>query len=134
MNMLKVKLNKKLGKNGGFTLVEMLIVVAIIAILVAVSIPLVSSSLDKAREATDNANMRAAKAEATIIVLNHQIDSANPDLTTGMKYDNVKGEFVKSTDTVAGYNKTGADPDEHWIEVESVGDDGEGSFKLKWST
>ena len=40
-------------KPEGFTLIEMLIVVAIIAILVAISIPLVSSSLDKARIATD---------------------------------------------------------------------------------
>lgn len=61
---LKQKLSKKLKKTGGFTLIEMLIVVAIIAILVAVSIPMVNSSLEKAREATDAANERAAKAAA----------------------------------------------------------------------
>ena len=38
-------LREKFRKNEGFTLVEMLIVVAIIAILVAVSIPLVNTSL-----------------------------------------------------------------------------------------
>lgn len=48
----------------GFTLMEMLIVVAIIAILVAVSIPVFTSQLEKAREATDAANLRAAKAVA----------------------------------------------------------------------
>lgn len=62
----KQKLSKKLKKSGGFTLIEMLIVVAIIAILVAVSIPLVSSSLEKARIATDQANERAAKAAAMV--------------------------------------------------------------------
>lgn len=62
MKKLKEKLNAKLSKNGGFTLIEMLIVVAIIAILVAVSIPLVSSALEKAREATDAANERAFKS------------------------------------------------------------------------
>ena len=50
--------------NGGFTLVEMLIVVAIIAVLLVVSLPLVSASIDKARLAADAANERAAKAAA----------------------------------------------------------------------
>ena len=43
----------------GFTLMEMLIVVAIIAVLVAIAIPTFSSSLHKAREAADLANARA---------------------------------------------------------------------------
>lgn len=55
-------LKAKLRKNGGFTLIEMLIVVAIIAILIAISIPLVGSALESAREATDAANERAFKA------------------------------------------------------------------------
>ncbi len=63
---LKQKLSKKLKKTGGSTLNEMLIVVAIIAILVAVSIPMVNANLEKAREATDAANERAAKSAAMI--------------------------------------------------------------------
>ena len=59
-------LRAKLKKEGGFTLIEMLIVVAIIAILVAISIPLVNSALDRAKHATDAANERAAKAEVLI--------------------------------------------------------------------
>ena len=55
---------KKLNNKKGFTLMEMLIVVAIIAILVAIAIPVFSNQLEKVREATDAANIRAAYAEA----------------------------------------------------------------------
>jgi len=48
----------------GFTLAELLIVVAIIAVLVAVAIPVFTSQLEKSREATDVANLRSAYAEA----------------------------------------------------------------------
>lgn len=108
MKKLKEKLNAKLSKKGGFTLVEMLIVVAIIAILVAVSIPLVGTSLEKAKEATDDANLRAAKAEAVIMYMNHQIDSTMTAPTVGMIYDNVKGKFVTEggSTTVTAYGQT----------------------------
>ena len=49
--------------NKGFTLAELLIVVAIIAVLVAVAIPVFSTQLEKSREATDVANVRNAYAQ-----------------------------------------------------------------------
>lgn len=58
------KTNKK-----GFTLAELLIVVAIIAVLVAIAIPVFTSQLEKAREATDAANLRAAYAEVAASIL-----------------------------------------------------------------
>lgn len=51
------------NKCNGFTLAELLIVVAIIGVLVAVSIPVFSQQLEKSREATDLANVRAKYAE-----------------------------------------------------------------------
>lgn len=54
----------KQNKNG-FTLMEMLIVIAIIAILIAVAIPVFASQLEKAREATDLANVRSAYAQVS---------------------------------------------------------------------
>ena len=55
--------------NKGFTLMEMLIVVAIIAVLIAIAIPVFGNQLEKAREATDIANIRSAYAEASIEAL-----------------------------------------------------------------
>ena len=59
---------KKLNKKG-FTLAELLIVVAIIAVLVAISIPIFNSQLEKSREAVDMANIRAAYAEVMTAAL-----------------------------------------------------------------
>ena len=53
----------KKKQNKGFTLAELLIVVAIIGVLVAISIPIFTSQLEKAREATDAANIRSQYAE-----------------------------------------------------------------------
>ena len=52
--------------NKGFTLMEMLIVVAIIAILIAIMIPTFNAQLEKSREAADAANIRAAYAEVMV--------------------------------------------------------------------
>ena len=52
-------LKAKLRRDGGFTLVEMLIVVAIIAILIVVSIPMIGTALESSRHAVDQANMRS---------------------------------------------------------------------------
>ena len=57
-------MEKKRNKKG-FTLAELLIVVAIIAVLVAIAIPIFSSQLEKSRESTDLSNVRSAAAEVT---------------------------------------------------------------------
>lgn len=50
---------------SGFTLMEMLIVIALIAVLIAIAIPVFASQLEKSREATDLANVRAAYAQVS---------------------------------------------------------------------
>ena len=50
-------------KKKGFTLAELLVVVAIIGVLVAVSIPIFTQQLHKAKVATDWANLRSYYAE-----------------------------------------------------------------------
>lgn len=113
MKTLKEKLNAKLSKNGGFTLVEMLIVVAIIAILIAVSIPMVSSALENARKATDAANERAFKGA---LVSGYLLNEAGMnDGGTVVKndgtvyaYDAVSGKVVAKNGVTTGYGKSNA--------------------------
>ena len=57
--LMKMKEDKK-----GFTLAELLIVVAIIGVLVAISVPIFTAQLKKARIATNQANARSATARA----------------------------------------------------------------------
>lgn len=89
----KFRENKK-----GFTLAELLLVVAIVGILVAISIPVFTAQLGKAREATNNANLRAAKAAA---MSDYLTGEKTTDSSVTYKYttdDGVIGD--KGTDTV----------------------------------
>ena len=65
---------KKMNKKG-FTLIEMLVVIAIIAVLVAIIIPVVTSSTEKAAAATNAANLRSMVAEATTKILGDDLST-----------------------------------------------------------
>jgi prepilin-type N-terminal cleavage/methylation domain-containing protein len=60
----------------GFTLMELLIVIAIISVLVAIAIPMFSSQLEKSREVTDIANVRAAYAQVSTEAMLGDTDTA----------------------------------------------------------
>ena len=121
-----MNIKNKLKKSGGFTLIEMLIVVAIIAILVAVSIPMVSSNLDKAKVATDKANERAAKAAASITYMTSDTAISNGDI---YYYDAQAGELIDDASTPDGYGQC-SDHKDGYIKV-TFGDDGD--FTMKWA-
>ena len=88
----------RLRNKKGFTLMELLIVVAIIAILVAISIPIFTSQLEKAREATDVANLRAAKAVAvaTYLAGDTDLNIASGAAFTA-NYDAANGKLITGT-------------------------------------
>lgn len=71
----------KKNNNKGFTLAELLIVVAIIAVLVAIAIPVFTAQLEKAREATDVANVRSAYADVMVRYLADANKSAAMDVS-----------------------------------------------------
>ena len=65
------------NKNG-FTLVEMLVVIAIVSILVAVSLPAVMGSTLKSKAATNAANLRAVQGKVATLLITDENKVANP--------------------------------------------------------
>ena len=53
--------------NKGFTLAELLVVVAIIGVLVAIAIPIFTGQMEKSRDSVTVANLRSAYAEAQTV-------------------------------------------------------------------
>ena len=113
----KKKLNKK-----GFTLAELLIVVAIIAVLAAIAIPVFSGQLTKAKIAADKANVRAWYAECTANYLTNEtqtdvskgtaattvtVSGATITLQAGKyKYDEAKKAVVYTPDSTTYASET----------------------------
>ncbi len=63
--------------NRGFTLAELLVVLAIISILVSVSLAIFTAQRKKAVIATNKANIRAAKAAALVEYYNNDLVTIN---------------------------------------------------------
>lgn len=103
----KIKKNEK-----GFTLMEMLIVVAIIAVLVAIAIPTFTSSLNKAKTATDAANIRAGYASAMLKVLESDMDANKASIPDNTKFYLQKDGTVSTQTTTNDYVCKGASADD----------------------
>ena len=97
----------------GFTLAELLIVVAIISVLVGISIPVFHDQRRKARLAANQANARAAVAAA--IVKYYDIGASNPLIGKGSLYNNdpiyntwyMSMVYDNSTGTITEYGGLG---------------------------
>lgn len=102
------------GKKG-FTLMEMLIVIAIIAVLVAIAIPVLGAQLENAKESTDAANIRSAYAIASVKAMQDGKDIAAGPVnitqdtagwTSDVKDADIAGKDI-GTDTVLSTVKSG---------------------------
>lgn len=115
----------------GFTLAELLIVVAIIAVLVAVAIPVFGSQLEKSREAADLANVRAAYAK---VLTEANMGIYNEPVTVKLKQ---KQYGWQSADviTIGGISHSVKDGDtENWIGIPGANGECQISFDQKRGT
>lgn len=106
---------KKMNKKG-FTLAELLIVIAIIAVLIAIAIPTFSGALENARRQTDHANIRSAYSVMQVAKMSGGLPTdggtVTPVTTSTTWYMQKDGTFVVSTlaNTTNSYKlKAGSD-------------------------
>lgn len=74
---MKKRARRRGSRPRGFTLSELLIAVAILAVLVSAALPLFTHALDRAREAKDMANLRTIKSLAVAAILENDIEPDN---------------------------------------------------------
>lgn len=95
---------KKNVRDRGFTLAELLVVVAIIGVLVAISMPIFSSQLHKARVATDIANLRNFYAELQVNYLETEkknetvVKDYGLSMTKHTSYTDLNGDHIDLQD------------------------------------
>lgn len=108
METIKEQALAKRDDQKGFTLMEMLIVVAIIAVLIAIAIPVFTTQLNKAKQAADEANARSIYALAAADYMdngtydNTYSGTIAANGTYKITVDNVDQEFTFSDKTTAG--------------------------------
>ncbi|MCH4027296.1 MAG: prepilin-type N-terminal cleavage/methylation domain-containing protein [Lachnospiraceae bacterium] len=104
-----MKHSVKRKQNKGFTLAELLIVVAIIAVLVAISIPIFSKLVQKARLAANQANARAAYAAVEAEYITNNPSAMDPVSETYYTYDASTGKIKIIRSIGGGYMSVGDD-------------------------
>lgn len=115
------------NRNRGFTLAELLIVVAIVGVLVAISVPIFNRHLESSREAVDLSNVRSAYSEVMAAVISEDDEHAVKVVTLKQKIEKWQS---KDPVTIAGITHSNNEGDTaNWIGYPVAGGKCEVSYK-----
>lgn len=92
-------------ERGGFTLAELLIVVAIILVLVAVAVPVFTGAMNDANKSVAVADIRSARSQASAQFL---LDKSTTPQTYAYEIDET-GKMTRSNDTTGAIDADATD-------------------------
>ena len=94
LHISRVRENLKKSRKGGFTLVELMVVVAVIAILAAISMPQFLSAADRARNAKETADIQIIKNATQLYMIDKNVDT--PPTVENLYKEGYLTEHVKT--------------------------------------
>ena len=94
LHISRVRENLKRSRKGGFTLVELMVVVAVIAILAAIAMPQFLSAADRARNAKETADIQIIKNATQLYMIDKNVDT--PPTVENLYKEGYLTEHVKT--------------------------------------
>ena len=94
LHISRVRENLKKSRKGGFTLVELMVVVAVIAILAAIAMPQFLSAADRARNAKETADIQIIINATQLYMIDKNVDT--PPTVENLYKEGYLTEHVKT--------------------------------------